>query len=216
VRAALAVIGQSLADWWNSMVGLAVMNAVWLGLSLTVVLFPPATVAMYAVTNGIARGRGQHLTDFVQAMRRYAGISLRWTLANLLVGVILYVNLSFYGAVRGALASFVLVGLACLAVLWLAMQFYTGPFLMEQEDKRLRVALRNAAFLALATPVYTLTMLAAAALAIVLSVVAILPLAVFTLSFLALLGNRAVIERLLAFGKLPGPDQPPDTGEDIP
>jgi len=132
----------------------------------------------------------------------------------LLVGVVLYVNLSFYGAVRGALASFILVGLVCLTVLWLAMLFYTGPFLIEQEDKRLRLALRNAAFLALATPGYTLTMLAATALIIVLSVLTVLPLAVFTLSFLALLGNRAVIERLRTFGKLPAPGQPPDTGEE--
>ena len=196
------------------MVGLAVMNAVWLGLSLTVVLFPLATLGMYAVTNSIAHGTGQHLTDFVQAMRRYVWISLRWALVNLLVGVVLYVNLSFYGAVRGALASFILVGLVCLTVLWLAMLFYTGPFLIEQEDKRLRLALRNAAFLALATPGYTLTMLAATALIIVLSVLTVLPLAVFTLSFLALLGNRAVIERLRTFGKLPAPGQPPDTGEE--
>jgi uncharacterized membrane protein YesL len=216
VRAALAVIGETLADWWNGMVGLAMMNVVWLGLSLTVVLCPPATIAMYAVTNGIARGIGQHLDDFVRAMRRYVWISLRWALVNLLVVVILYVNLSFYGTAHGALASFVLVGLTCLAALWLAMQFYTGPFLIEQEDKRLRLALRNAAFLALATPVYTLTMLVAAGLAIVLSVVTVLPVAVFTLSFLALLGNRAVIERLAMFGKLSGPGQPPDAGEETP
>jgi uncharacterized membrane protein YesL len=216
VRAALAVIWQSLEDWWNSMVNLALLNVIWLGLSLTIVLFPPATIGMYAVTNSLARGKGQHLPDYVEAMRRYVWISLRWALVNLLIGVILYVNLSFYGAARGALASFILVGLACLAVLWLAMLFYTGPFLIEQEDKRLRLALRNAVFLALATPVYTLTMLVAAVLAITLSVVTILPVAVFTLSFLALLGNRAVIERLSTFGKLPRSDQPPPAGEEAP
>jgi uncharacterized membrane protein YesL len=214
VRAALAVIGKSLEDWWNSMVNLAVLNVIWLGLSLTIVLFPPATLGLYAVTNSLAHGTGQHLSDYVQAMRRYVWISLRWALVNLLIGAILYVNLSFYGAVRGAPASFILVGLVCLAVLWLATLFYTGPFLIEQEDKRLRLALRNAIFLALATPVYTLTMLVAAALAITLSVVTILPVAVFTLSFLALLGNRAVIDRLSTFGKLPGSGQPPPAGEE--
>jgi hypothetical protein len=93
------------------------------------------------------------------------------------------------------------------------MQIYTVPFLIEQEDKRLRLALRNAAFLALATPIYTLTLLVAIGLIIVFSLMTILPLAVFTMSFLALLANRAVIERLSTFGKLPSP--PPITGKPL-
>ncbi len=38
--------------------------------------------------------------------------------------------------------------------MWLAVQFYVWSFLIEQEDKHLRVALKNALFLTLANPVY--------------------------------------------------------------
>jgi uncharacterized membrane protein YesL len=213
MKDALTVFWQTLLDWWNSMVGLAVFNLIWLGLSLTVVLLPAATLGMQVVTNSIAHGRGQHPDDFFHAMRRYAWISLRLALVNILVITIFAVNFIFYAAVESPVAIIIRGMLLVFCLLWFAMQLYMAPFLIEQEDKRLRVALRNAAFLALATPLYTLTLLVSAGLIIVLSLTAILPLAVFTTSFLCLLGNRAVIDRLSIFGKLPSP--PPATGETL-
>jgi len=205
VRDALRITWITLQDWWNGMVGLASLNLLWLGLSLTGVLLPPATLGMYAVTNSIAHGKGQHLDDFLQAVRSYLWISLRWALVNLLVGGVLFVNLTFYGAADSPITMAIQLILLGFSLLWIAMQFYIPPFLIEQEDKRLRLALRNAAFLALATPIYTLTLLFIAALVITLSLAAILPVAVFTMGFLSLLGNRATIERLSTFGKLPSP-----------
>lgn len=203
MKDALAIFWQTLLDWWNGMVGLATFNLIWLGLSLTGILLPAATFGMVAVTNSIAHGRGQHLDDFFQAMRRYAWISLRWALVNILVGAIFVVNVVFYSAVETPLAAIIQIVLLGFGLLWIAMQFYVAPFLMEQEDKRLRVALRNAAFLALAAPIYTVTLLVLVGLIIVLSLATILPFAVFTVSFVSLLGNRAVLERLSTFGKLP-------------
>ena len=110
----------------------------------------------------------------------------------------------------------ILIALLSGGLLWLAMQLYVWPFLLVQEDQRLRIAFKNAAFLALASPLYTLTLLAGAALATVLSLAAIAPLALFLISFLALLGNRAVLERLQTFGKLPGSAPPtPLDGEQL-
>ncbi len=211
---ALAVTWETVRDWWNGMVGLATLNLLWLGLCLTVILGPPATAGMYAVTNSIAHGKGHHTGDFVEAARRYGWLSLRWALANLLVGVALAVSFTFYGAVEGSLAFLIQVGLACAGALWITVQLYVWPFLIEQEQKRLRIALRNALLLTLANPLYTLVLLIVAGLVIAFSLVAILPLGVFTLSFLSLLGNRAVIERLSAYGKLPSAGRPPVSGEE--
>lgn len=204
MQAALSVYWRTLRDWYNGMVSLAALNAVWFGAALTVVLLGPATAGIYAVTHSSARGTGQHLDEFFQAARQHAWLSFRWLLVNLLVGVVFVVNTSFYAAARGLLPTLILIVLTAAGLLWLAMQFYVWPFLILQEDRRLRLALRNAAFLALASPLYTLTLLGGAALAVVISVVTVLPLAVFLTSFLALLGNQAVLERLRAFGKLPG------------
>ncbi|WP_119070928.1 DUF624 domain-containing protein [Aggregatilinea lenta] len=213
MQAALGVVWETLKDWYNGMVGLAALNMLWIGSGLTVVLLAPATAGLAAVTNSIAHGTGQHFEDFKDGAQAYLWISLRWLMLNAIVVALLAVNTVFYGAIESPIGPVVQVLVATLAVLWLAAQLYVWPFLMEQDDKRLRLALRNAVFLALGTPVYTLTLLAVAALVVILSAVTILPLAVFTASFLSLLGNRAVIERLTTFGKLPTPAQPTIDGD---
>jgi len=116
--------------------------------------------------------------------------------------VIFLVGFQFYGAI-GIIGIFVQVFFVATGLLWIATQFYTWPFLLEQEDKRLRLALQNGLFLTLANPIYTLMLLGTVALAVVVSAVTLLPLAVFATSFIALLANRAVRERLIAYGKLP-------------
>lgn len=216
MQAALSVYWQSLRDWYNGMVSLATLNGLWFGAALTVVLLAPATAGIYTVTHSTARGTGQHVEDFVRGAREHLWVSVRWLLANALVISIFLVNLTFYGRASGVMPQLILIALLSGGLLWLAMQLYVWPFLLVQEDQRLRIAFKNAAFLALASPLYTLTLLAGAALATVLSLATIAPLALFLISFLALLGNRAVLERLQTFGKLPGSAPPtPLDGEQL-
>lgn len=215
MQAALSVVWTALRDWYNAMVGLATLNLLWVGACLTIVLMPPATAGLAAVTNSIAHGTGQHIEDFKDGARRYVWISLRWLILNVIVAALLLVSVAFYGGLASSAGLLLQIFVAFLALLWIAAQIYIWPFLIEQEDKRLRVALRNALFLAMATPVYSLTLVVAGVAVVVLSIVTVLPLAVFTASFLSLLGNRAVIERLTAFGKLPPRSQSPVDGEQL-
>ena len=201
MRAALDVFWETVRDWYNGMVGLAVINFVWLMLSLTVILLPPATAGMVVITNSIAHGTGAHFSDLWPGMRRYAWVSYRWALVNIAAGVIFAVGFSFYGTAGWV---FIQTLFAAAGLVWIAAQFYVWPFLIEQEHQRLRLALKNALFLTLANPVYTFILLSMAALALVISLVTILPVAIFATSFISLLGSRAVIERLTTYGKLPG------------
>jgi uncharacterized membrane protein YesL len=204
MRPALDVFWETLRDWYNGMVGLAALNFVWLAASLTVILLPPITAGLCAVTNSLAHGMGAHFSDLWPETRRYAWVSYRWALANVAAVAVFVVGFTFYGNAGGALGIAIQALFATGGLVWLAMQLYVWPFLIEQEDKRLRPALKNALFLALANPIYTFIMLGATGLALLLSVITLLPIAVFATSFISLLGNRAVIERLTAYGKLPG------------
>lgn len=204
MREALDVIWETLRDWYNGMVGLAVMNFIWFVLSLTVILLPPATAGLYTVTSSLAHGKGAHFSDFWPGMRRYAWVSYRWALTNIGVAVMLAVGIDFYGRTAGVLGVFIQAVFASAGLLWLTMQLYTWPFLVEQETMHLRQALKNALFLTLANPVYAFMLLSTTALAVVLSLLTVLPLAIFVTSFVALLGSRAVVERLTTYGKLPG------------
>lgn len=214
MREASGVVWGTFREWYDSMLGLALFNLLWVGLSLTIVLFPPATAALYGVTHTIARGKGQRPADFFDHFRRYAWISFRWAALNGIVAVFAAVDLAFYGSTGGLAGMMVQALVGSGVLLWIATQFYVWPFIYEQEDRRLRVALKNALFLALATPLYTATLLGTLALVTAISVALVLPLAAFWMSFVSLLGHRAAIERLRAFGKLPQPP-PVATEEDV-
>ena len=204
MQAAFTVIRQTVVNYWNSFVGLAVMNALWLGASLTIVLLPLATAGLYNTTNSLVQGKGQRLEVFLDGAREYWWLSIQWALINLVVMVVLFVNLYFYGEIAaGPLASAFLFFVSSLALLWVAMQFYIWPVLIVQRQKNIQVALKNALLLSLASPLYSLVLLVVGGIVISLSIILLVPLAVFTFSFLAMLGNHAVIERLTTFNKLP-------------
>ncbi len=202
MRASSGVVWRTLRLWYDGMLGLAVLNALWVAAALTVILLPPATAGLYAVTHSLAHGTGQRLDDFVTGARRYVWASYRWALLNGVVAALLAVDLLFYSGTESLWGFVVQAGLSMAGLLWLAAQLYFWPFMFEQEDKRVRVALKNAFFLVLASPFYALVMLSTVALLGVLSVAVVLPLAVFWVSFTALLGSVAVFERLTTFGKL--------------
>lgn len=204
MRPAFSVIQNTVFDWWNSMVGLAITNAIWLLASLTVVLFPPAIAGIYSVTYSMVNGTGQRPEVFWHGARQYAWLSFRWILANILIAILIFSNAIFYRDVVGGSVAVVAYGIiALLTLLWTIMQFYTWPFLMIQSEKHLRVALKNALFLTLSAPLYSLIMLFVVCLIVWFSLLTVLPLIFFCMSFLALLGNTAVVERLSTYDKLP-------------
>jgi uncharacterized membrane protein YesL len=207
MKAALRVAGRTLRDAWDAFVQLALLNLVWFGLSLTVVLLPPATVAMFQATNELARGRSPSLAEFVTAVPRLFLPAWGWALINVAVGIVLGVNLAFYSNPEPV--HLALRGLFLLAtLLWVVSQLLVWPYRFEQTDPSLRLALRNALLTTLAAPLFSIVLGAMVALVVVLSVVLLAPLPFFSAAFLCLLGNHAVRERLVAFGKRPRPIEP--------
>lgn len=210
--ASLRVIGRALVTWWDDWVQLLVVNLAWAGLCLTVVLAPPATFGLYAVTHDLRQGQSRGLGGLLEGLRRFFWPAWRWGALNVVVLVILWVSFVFYSQVTAAWGpALTLLSLGAI-VIWLIVQFYALPFFMEQEQKSLRLALRNGLFVALAAPVYTLVIGLAAGLIVVACVVLVGPLFLGGPCLLALLGHQAVHERLIAYGKRPpelDPDQEP-------
>jgi len=187
---------QALRDWWDDWVNMVVINLVWLLCWLTVVLGPPATFGIYYVTNQLAHGQSLGLRGMIEGGKRYFFHSWLWMLLNLAVGLLLTVNLMFYQQFTSTWAELLRAFHVFLGLVWLIVQFYALPYLMEQERKHLGMALRNGLFTALASPGYTLVVAGLAALVVVLSLVVIAPLFLGGPCLIAALGNRAVRERV--------------------
>lgn len=211
MRAALAVGGRALRDLWDGFVTVAVLNVLWLTMSFTIVLLPPATVAMFEATHELARGRTPSIGEFLRSVPRHFLRAWAWALLNLAVGVVLLVNLGFYGQ-QEPWALAVRTLLLLVALIWLLAQLLVWPYLFEQAEASLRRALRNALLTVLAAPGFSLVLGLIVAAAVALSIVLVVPPALFTAAFLGLLGSHAVRDRLVAFGKLPAPPATEEEG----
>jgi uncharacterized membrane protein YesL len=197
--ASLQVISLALSDWWDDLVNMAVISMAWLLSWLTIMLGPPATFGLYYATNRLAHGQSLGLGGLLEGARRYALKSWLWALLNLLVAAVIWANLWFYAHFEGAWVPVLQGFLLFLGLAWLTVQFYALPYLVEQEEKRIGLALRNALFTALAAPGYTLAVAGSAVLIAVLSVALVFPLVLGGPCLIAALGSRAVLERLEAY-----------------
>lgn len=199
-RAALQVISQAVSDWWDDWVNMFVISLIWVLSWATIVLGPPVTLGLWYVANQLAHGHSQGLSGFLSGSRRYFFKGWLWALVNLVAGMALSVNFWFYRQIEvtwiGLVQTFVLL----LVLAWLVVQFYALPYLMEQEEKSLRLAMRNGLFTALAAPIYTMVIAGVAFLVAGFSVGLVVPLLVGGPALIAVLGNRAVLDRVEAYG----------------
>lgn len=197
---ALAVIRSAIREWWNAWVGLTALSLAWLLCALTVVLLPPATFALYRAAEQTVRGRGYAAGELWSFAWRRFGKSWLWLLVNAAVLLGVWLNLAYYARLSGT-AGTVLSWLTILVgAAWLLLQCYALPYLMLQGEPRLRLALKNAALTVLASPLFSLIVLGAAAALAYLSFRLPLLLLLGAPALFAVLGVHAVLERLQRFG----------------
>lgn len=203
--AAVTVIRRSLSDWWYNWFNLALINVVWALAAATIVLAPPATIGAFFAANELASGRSVGLGDFVTGFRSFFLVSYVWALVNIVAAVLIGVSVLFYSQLGTQWALALLLVVAAIGLGWLAVQFYALPYLIELEQKHLLVALRNGLFTGLASPLYTAVLLVFVTIVVASSII-VVPLILFGgPCLIALLANRAVRERLVAFGIRPPP-----------
>jgi uncharacterized membrane protein YesL len=163
---------------------------------LSLIPAPPATAALYYVTSFIAREKRIEFNYFWQGFKTYFWKS--WAVAGVLLvtGAILIVDLMFY--LRSSNTLFAIVGFLGIwaLVLWLAIQVYLFPLMIRQEDKRLRLILKNGSLLTLAYPVFALGILIAIVLFTALSALLVILLPTLWMPLVTLLNNRALVSSL--------------------
>lgn len=196
---AVQVLVNALGTWWDDWVNQTVINLVWAVCQVTIVLGPPATFGMAYVANRLVHGEATGLSGWWQGLRRYFVVSWLWGLANLIVAVVLYANLVMYGSFEGFWGPLLQGAALSVVALWVVVQLYAVPFLMEQTEPKLVQAWRNGLFTLLAAPGYSLVLIVAVASILALSFVTLAPLILGGPCLILVIGNQAVIERLEHF-----------------
>ena len=162
------------------------------------ILFPPALAGLWNAANRVADEYVPYWRDYFEGFRLYFWKSLALAVMNVFVVATMIIGIPFYAPGTtplniGSSASTVLtMGVIVFGILWFVYQMYPLALLIEQTDKRLRLALRNAAILFLRRPGFSALIAVALFILIALSAVLRLPLVLITWSLVAVICNRAV------------------------
>lgn len=197
------VVVKSFKDIWGEMFMLVLMNLFTLLCHLVIIPGPPAMAALYAMCNRVANDYAVSWEKYFEAFKLYFKKSWVYALFAIVLTLMIVVNFFWYGQQFGdqPWAAWVQGAWLALMFFWLVVNFYAYPFFMEQEDKRWRVALRNAALVAGANPIFTLIVIIVTALLMVLSLAVTPVFVLLGLAIYALFGSEAVVNRVNAYRK---------------
>jgi uncharacterized membrane protein YesL len=194
MQPASRLIYEWLVEVYYSFTELMIVNVLWFVFTLPMVTAPPAAAGLYFATNQLAHQQPTDWRSFFTGFRRYFWVSWRWCLLNLVVFAGLGGNFWHYGQVQAAWGVWIQGLFVSGMVLWSLLQLYTFPLLIEQQEARLRLALRNSAVLFVRRPGFSLGLSAFAGILAGLSTFVLPPAwLIFTAGLCAYLANKGAI-----------------------
>ena len=134
-------------------------NILWWLLTLPLITWPPATAGLFHVVRRLTNLDESEQTTwrhFFEGFRHYWLKSWQLMVINLAMGFVIIFGFVFYFNQTQSIVRFVAVPVFYIMLLWVSMQLYLFPLLIEQEDKRIRLVFRNALGLALGNPIFTM------------------------------------------------------------
>ncbi len=175
----------------------------WIG---TILIIPaaPVTAGVQNVANRMANYKRVDSSFFWEGARTQIGRSWLIYAINLLAPVAILANIWFYFRLEGWPRVFGVFFL-WLLVIALMLGQYIFPLFWQQEEKDVKLALRNAAVLAMRNPLYTFLLLVFQILLLGLSTAVTLPLILLAPALIAIAANFAAAGILQEMGLAPEP-----------
>lgn len=127
---------------------LLMVNILWVLLMIPVVTIPPAFAGLYYATNQLANEKKVTCHTFFEGFKKYLSKSYLWFLVNTVVIGLLLFNINL-GVRLPETAWLQQLGIFywIFLLIWLSLQIYMFPFLIEQDEPQLWMALRNSVIL---------------------------------------------------------------------
>jgi uncharacterized membrane protein YesL len=150
---------EGLVDFYYKSVPLFNVNFAWTVMSLPVVTLFPALGGLYAASLELARGNQAGWGEVWEGFKAHWWLSLRWGLLVLFGDFILLGNIWFYLNITQTWSVFALVAVIFLLVLWIAINQFSFPLLLLQEEKKILLAIRNGYVIVMRRPLSALKIL---------------------------------------------------------
>lgn len=207
-----------LADSYLSLIPLISLNIIWFVCTVPLLTAIPATAALFYATNRLAHGGNADWRTFFEGFRVCFRRSWAWGLMNLLIGGGLVGYFFYFSQLQDNVGFWARAAVCVAAFLWLMIQLYTFPLLLEQEQPRLLQALRNSLVALLRRPLHSVGYALLVVVVVVGTTFLLTPAWVFiTASLCAYLANRATLNAIAAIRGNPSQQsaiqrtQPPDS-----
>ncbi|MCD6289354.1 MAG: hypothetical protein J7M34_02540 [Anaerolineae bacterium] len=194
-------LARSLPSW---LVGAAV--------AVLAVLLAPLTTGLCQIGYRIAYELRVDSSFFKESVREFFWPSVKLGLLNVVILVTIIVNLLFYARFPGTLRLITILWIYVL-IMWGAAQLYLFPLLIEQQEPRVLMAVRNAAVLVLTRPLFTLIVLLLAFILTALCTVLPVLLILIWPGLMALISTRALAVILEEARAMAPQDQHRDDGD---
>jgi uncharacterized membrane protein YesL len=183
-------------DYYYDLGPLVTINILWFLLTLPVLTAFPAAAGLFYAANKVAHRRAANWRTFFEGFRQYFWKSYVWGLLILAVYFILFNAVFFYSEFKNYLGIFLTSLSITMIVIWTIAQLFTFPLLFEQEDQRIRIALRNSMVILIRRPIQTIILLVGVG-AITFASIYFYPLWFFlTAGVIAYTTNRTVIKAI--------------------
>jgi len=134
-------------------------NILWWLLTLPLITWPPATAGLFHVVRRLTNLDESEQTTwrhFFEGFRYYWLKSWQLMAINLILGLVIVYGFIFYFNQTGSILRYVAIPVFYMMLLWISMQLYLFPLLIEQKDKQIRLIFKNALVLALGNPIFTI------------------------------------------------------------
>ena len=186
-----------LVDTYLDIIPLVRWNVLWFVVSIPIVTVIPATAGLFYVTNLLAHDRPVEWQDFFRGMRRYFWQSWLWGGMNFIAAILIFSNAIYYSQDSSIAAKIARGVILVVAFLWVTIQVYLFPLLLEQEKPRIGLAFRNSLVLILKRPIYSLGVTVVMVIVVLFSTAFIWPVwMVITAAYCARLANKATIQTI--------------------
>jgi hypothetical protein len=206
LKAAGQMIYKVMLVAWDGAWIVCLSELCWLALSLFIVTAPAAAAGMYYTMKELAYGESVDWKTFFRGVKKHFWAGYRWAGFNLLAVGLLVFYAWFFSASKadwGQLISGIPLG---LFILWVILQTFTFPLMLEQEKPSYRNALRNSLVIFLKWPGYALGIVLFNAVILGLSVWLRFPWAILTFSLTALVTSYGLKEKLTVVAHREKPD----------
>ncbi len=187
-------------DAYMATIPLITLNIVWFVASLPLVTVIPATAALYYATNQVAHGKPATVGTFIEGFRVCFRRSWTWGLLNLAVVAAAVAYVYIFSHAQELWTVWASAVVVVIFFVWLTVQMYVFPLLLEQVEPKLMLAIRNSLIMVLKRPLYsmgvTLVLLALAAASTVFVFPAWLLITAGACTYLANLATLSSIRRV--------------------